>query len=561
MGNRFKKSNTTLKCAVFTAVFAVIFYYFYLPPVNIKSARFFSYLFIVSMVFTILYYFSGDGAPVRINGNTIAFDPQAKARSKIPGIVSAGLFIFPILVSFIFSSTIFHARAYSRILTVAEGTVEDIPSAEKTASIALMDTASAEKLGNREIGSLSKVVSQYNVSGYTQLDYQGTPVKTSPLRYDGIFKWWKNRQNGVPGYVIVDPVRMDADYVELSDGMIYVPSAYLNENLTRHIRFRFPTVMFDEVHFEIDEEGRPWYVASVYDHLVGLFGGEQVVGAILVDPVTGACEKKAVGDIPRWVDVVFPGDLICAQYNNAAQLHSGFINSVIGQSGCRKITEYGSSDDEYTSDYGYISKDGDIWIYTGVTSLNSDSSNIGFILSNERTEETIFITCSGADEFSAMASAQGEVQEKRYTASFPSLILLNDIPTYIMVLKDASGLVKMYACVNVEQYNMVATAATQKECIAKYEALAAGRISQAEATSDSTSVEIEEETDVTDWEVRTVTIAKLREIVRDGDTYLYLVDENENIYFAKYTDVIDMLLKEEGDTVKIRTDGERFVLD
>ena len=557
--NRFKKSNTTLKCGLFTAAFAVIFYYFYLPPVNIKSARCMSYLFIVSLVFTILYYFSGGNAPVRIQGNTISFDPQAKAKSKIPGMITAGLFILPVVITFIFSSTIFHARAYSRILTVTEGTVADIPSVEKTASIALMDTASAEKLGNREIGSLSRVVSQYNVSGYTQIDYQGTPVKTSPLRYDGIIKWWKNRKNGVPGYVLVDPVRMDADYTELPKGMIYVPSAYFNENLERHIRFHFPTVMFDDVHFEIDEEGNPWYVASVYDHLVGLYGGDQVVGAILVDPVTGACEKKAVGDIPRWVDVVFPGDLICAQYNNAAQLHSGFINSVIGQSGCRKITEY-ESDDEYTSDYGYISKDGDIWIYTGVTSLNNDSSNIGFILSNERTEETIFITCSGADEFSAMASAQGEVQEKRYAASFPSLILLDEVPTYIMVLKDASGLVKMYACVNVEQYNMVATATTQADCIAKYKALVAGRISQAEATAEGTVVDVPEETDTSSWETRTVTIAKMREIVRDGNTYLYIVDENENIYSARYTDVIDMILVEEGDTVTILTDGERFVM-
>ncbi len=559
--NRFRRPNNTLRIAIFTAVFAAVFYYFYLPAINIKSGRFFSYLFIVSLVFTILYYFSGENVPVRIQGNTISFDPQAKAKSKIPGLVTLGIFIFPVAISLIFSSRFLHARAYSRIITVTDGTVEDIPSAEKTASIALMDTASAEKLGNREIGSLSKVVSQYNVSGYTQIDYRGTPVKTSPLRYDGIIKWWRNRKNGIPGYVIVDPVRMDADYVELSEGMVYVPSGYFNEYLERHIRFHFPTVMFDEVHFEIDEDGKPWYVASVYDHLIGLFGGEQVTGAILVDPVTGECEKKAVGDIPRWVDVVFPGDLICQQYNDSAQLHSGFINSVIGQSGCRKITEYAGDDDSYISDYGYISKDGDIWIYTGVTSLNNDSSNIGFILSNERTEETIFITCSGADEFSAMASAQGEVQEKRYSASFPSLILLNDVPTYIMVLKDASGLVKMYACVNVEQYNMVATAATQKECIAKYEALISGRISQAEATADGTTVEIPEETDTSGWEVRTVTIAKMREIVRDGDTCLYIVDENENIYHAKYTDVIDMILHEEGDTVRIRTDGERFVLE
>lgn len=549
-----------------TLLVAVIYYYIQLPAINLKSTDFWSFLLIISVVFSALYYsLTRVLSPFQLSRMDFSGFKNSKA-SRIPFIVTLCLVFLPILIRFLGSSTLLHARAYSRILTVNEGSLEDIPSVESTKTIALMDTASAEKLGNREIGSLSEVVSQYNVSSYTQIDYLGTPVKTSPLRYDGFFKWYRNRKNGVPGYVLVDPVDMSAQYIPFESGMFYVPSAYFNENLSRRIRFRYPTKMFDEPHFEIDEEGKPWYVTATYDHLVGLFGGEQVNGAIIVDPVTGDMTWYATGQIPRWVDVVFPGNLICKQYNDYAQLHNGFWNSIIGQVGCRRVTEYPGENDEYHSDYGFISKDGDIWIYTGVTSLNNDSSNIGFILSNERTEETIYITCSGADEFSAMASAQGEVQEKRYTASFPSLILVDGEPTYIMVLKDASGLVKMYATVNVEQYNMVATATTQDDCVDKYTALMAGRISQTEANAETaladTAMAVEEEPapDTSTFEEREVKVKKLQTIDRNGNTYLYLVDEDNNIYYAKYVDVIEMLLTEEGDTITIYTDGEHFTL-
>jgi hypothetical protein len=213
-----------------------------------------------------------------------------------------------------------------------------------------------------------------------------------------------------------------------------------------------------------------------------------------------------------------------------------------------------------------VAKDGDIWIYTGVTSVNSDSSNIGFILSNERTEETLFIPCTGADEFSAMAAAAGEVQEKGYVASFPSLILVDNNPTYIMVLKDNAGLVKMYAAVNVEQYNLVATATTQEDCIANYKALLNGTLSVEEANAENTASTATPETkpiskDLSDAPTKQITIIKIETIVESGNTYIYIVDENNKIYKALYVDVIDMLLVNVGDTITIKTDGEYFVIE
>lgn len=611
---------------IVTIVTAAVLFYRWLPAVNLKSSEFWGFLFVVSLVFVGIASMTGclrgssqsqgggpyPGGSSGMDGSAASGSPGTGPSNGSAGTSGKGFhtryliflpvffFLFPMIAGFLSGSRILHARAYSRILTVQDGGTEMIPSAEGTSSIALMDTPSAQMLGNREIGALSHVVSQYDVSSYTQLDYQGKPVKTSPLRYAGFFKWYRNRNNGIPGYVIVDPVKMDAEYVPLESGMKYVPSAWFGENLWRHVRFQYPTAMLSNMHFEIDEDGRPWYVTPVIDHKVGLFEGTQVIGAILTDPVTGQSQRYAAGDIPQWVDVVFDGDLICEQYNYYAQLHDGFLNSIFGQTGCRKVTEYQGSDDEHISDYGYIAKGGDIWIYTGVTSVNSDSSNIGFIMSNERTEETFFIPCAGADEFSAMSAAQGEVQEKRYTASFPSLILLDDEPTYIMVLKDASGLVKMYATVNVRQYNTVATAATQKDCIEKYRALMAGKITQAQANAGeggmgelngsgaASGSEIGqvsgnasgnasgqgagitayvEETEE-DWqsvnaasvEEREIIVRKMQTIDRRGNTYLYVVDEDSRIYYARYEDVIGMLLVEEGDTITIRTDGEHFIL-
>ena len=546
-----------------TLLILAILYYFTLPAMNPKSAGFWVFLFGAVLLLDLSY--RGLCAILvyrHAKGGDHAFSrARFGASGAILFILRAALLALialPLLIALFGSAPFFHARAYSRILTVTDGDVTDIPSVEGTSSIALMDTQSAAKLGSREMGSLSSVISQYEVSAYTQINYHDAPVKTSPLRYAGFFKWIGNHKNGVPGYVLVDPVRMEADYNALPQGMIYVPSAYLSEDLSRRIRFRYPTKMFTNVHFEIDEDGNPWYVASVCDHTIGLFGGTQVVGAILVNPVTGDMEYCDVSEVPQWVDCVFPGELICEQYNNYAQLSGGFWNSIIGQVGCRRVTEAaGTSEQDAASDYGYIAKNGDVWVYTGVTSVNTDSSNIGFILSNQRTEETLFVSCAGADEFSGMAAAEGEVQEKGYQASFPSLILVDGNPTYIMVLKDDNGLVKMYAAVNVEQYNMVATAATQADCIGKYRALVGGEISQEEAIGEETP---ETETDTSGYETKTVTIQKLQTIDRDGNTWLYLVDTDDNIYCAKYEDVIGMLLYEEGDRITILTDGTNFAL-
>lgn len=450
----------------------------------------------------------------------------------------------------IISGTVFNAESYAEILKVNNSDFSaDLAESVGTDSIALMDTASAQMLGDREIGALSDVVSQFNVSyNYTQIDYNGKPIKVSALEYAGFFKWMNNSNEGIKGYVTVNPVTMSASF-EKSEGMKYVPSAYFSQNAYRYLWTKYPTLMFDNLHFEIDESGKPYYIASVTEKTIGLFGGTTVSGCVVLDPVSGETQRYHASDVPKWIDVVFSGDLICEQYNWYGKYQNGFLNSIMTKKDCKQVTTYYSGDEETydetpVSDYGYVAKDGDIWIYTGVTSVNGDSSNIGFLLANERTGESRYYTIAGADEKSAMSAAEGEVQEKGYQASFPSLINIDGHPTYIMVLKDSGGLVKLYATVNVEQYNIVTTAATQDECIKKYK-VALGI----------------EGNDVTeDVQQKTITIASVKYIDIDGNTYIYLIDTQNNIFKAKASSNENMLLLNAGDKVNITYSGNTITL-
>jgi len=523
--------------------------------INVHNIGFWILINIAIYVFVIVSRLANGSrvfSGVTVINNTVKFNKPEKTANAI----SAKVYYVPVVLSALIAiiafcgSTVFNAEAYSNILTVKTSDFKtDLAESVGTDSIALMDTASAQMLGDREIGSLSEVVSQFDVSEYyTQIDYNGKPIKVSPLEYAGFWKWVNNKDSGIGGYVTVDPVSMSASFHK-SEGMKYVPSAYFFENAERYLWTKYPTLILDNLHFEIDEKGKPFYVASIVDYKIALFGGKTISGCVALDPVTGETFKYDLKDIPNWIDVVFEGNLICEQYNWHGMFQNGFFNSLFAKKGCKQVTTYYTSEDEEedstpVSDYGYISKDGDIWIYTGVTSVNGDSSNIGFLLSNERTGESRYYEIAGADEKSAMAAAEGEVQEKNYQASFPSLINIDGNPTYIMVLKDSGGLVKLYAAVNVEQYNIVTTASTQAECISKYKALL-GLEEPEEKPDDTKNIEI--------------TIAAVKYIDYNGNTYIYLIDDKGNMFKAKAFDHEAMLLLNEGDKVKLTVADNKII--
>ena len=409
--------RTLLNLAV-TLVFAAVYYYVVLPPINLKSEEFYIFVLLSCAVYAVCAVltsgFQGDGVK-----GYVGF---LKKQCTIPFIVAIGL-AATALVGAVLGWQLFRAGSYRDLLTVEDGDFATEVEEISYDQIPMLDAQSAMKLGDRKLGELADMVSQFEVAeDYTQINYQGRPVRVTPLRYGDIIKWLNNRAQGLPAYLIIDMVTQNVEVVRLDEGIHYTTAEHFSRNLYRHLRFRYPTFMFDDPAFEIDENGDPWWVCPRVSHTIGLFGGRDIVGAVLVNAVTGESAYYEAGSVPNWVDHVFTAELIMQQYDYHGTYVNGFINSLFGQ---RDVTVT-------TEGYNYIAIGDDVYMYTGVTSVVSDQSNIGFILSNQRTKETRFYLVAGAKEYSAMDSAEGQVQQMKYTATFPLLLNISDQPTYFM---------------------------------------------------------------------------------------------------------------------------------
>lgn len=502
----------------------LLFYYMAFPVINIHSVQMWFWLIISLLILSALCcrFKTKKGVVTKIS--------STKAGKVF--LITAGVAAVIVFAGGIISSKMICASKYSSILKVEEGTfTEDIPESKNISDIALMDTDSARIIGERAIGSLSDVVSQYEVSGdYSTIDYNGKPMKVASLYYAGFIKYLNNKDDGIPGYVLVDPVKNEAKYVKLDKPIRYSPSACFGEKLERHVQMNYPTKIFNGYYFELDNEGNPYYICPTMTAKAGLFGAEDVKGVVICDPCTGDTEYYNVGDVPTWVDRVYDGDLVCRQYDWYGNLSGGFINSIIGNKGC-KVT---------TDDYGYKVMNDDVWVYTGVTSVNGDESNIGFVMINLRTAESRYYSIAGAEEYSAMSSAEGQVQHLGYVASFPSLINIDGVPTYIMVLKDNAGLVKMYALVNVEKYNIVATGSTQREALNAYNKL---------LLQNGFSVNDKEYSE--EMPHKEIVVADIQYIAVEGNTYVYLTDKEGTVYKQDFAENENLIFIQIGDKITV----------
>lgn len=536
-----KKAGGYVAATILSVLWLGINYYIYYPVINVQSTEFWDWLLIHSIVVSIIFIFFGIIG--RNNHHKISFHDNftyfRHGLGRVQLILLMGIPVFCTLVLFfggLAGSTFFNAKRYASLMPVEQRDfTEDIPESENVDNIALMDTNSARVFGNRKIGSLSDVVSQFEVEeDYTQINISSKPMKVANLRYASFFKYLNNKSEGIPGYVAVNPVNSDAEYIKLSEGMKYVPSGYFNNNIFRHVQMHNPTRIIEGCYFEVDDVGKPYYICPVLYARVGLFSGMDVKGAILCDPVSGDMEYYDVEDVPSWVDRVYDGDLLEQKFNWYGELSEGFFNSIIGQKGCIRATD----------DYGYKTIGDDVWIYTGVTSVNGDASNVGFIMVNQRTSEARYYTISGAEEYSAMSSAEGAVQEKNYRASFPSLINVMGVPSYIMVLTDNGGLVKMYAMVNVEQYNMVVTAESQEELFSKYKKLLANNENKNNGTEGEEAMVKEKE----------IIVSEMEYITMEGETYVYMKDEAQDVYKMLFAEDESVIKVSVGDRVLVQYD-------
>ncbi len=525
-----------------SAVLIFLNFYITLPPINPRSSAFWTFFITCLFIIVIVNFFTtiseviqnlAGGQRVRTSEDTIV---HVKTEQKItladfgmPVVIAGATVLLIIALSLIVSFIgipFFQSKNYRDLITVEEGDFTADVAELSMNSIPVVDRDSAMRLGSRKLGEMSTLISQFEIDAhYTQINYKGEPYRVTPLKYADTIKWFYNVKDGLPAYITVNMVNQETELVWLEEGMKYSDSEYFFRDISRYLRFKYPTKIFYNISFEIDEEGTPYWIAPTVSYKVGWWNGPDIQGAVLVNAVTGECQYYTVEEVPAWVDQLYPAELIMTQLNQNGLYVNGYWNSIFGQKNVRQTSE----------GYNYLAIEDDVYLYTGMTSVLSDESNIGFILTNMRTKETKYYSVPGATEYSAMESAQGQVQHLKYSATFPLLVNVSGRPAYFISLKDAAGLVKMYAYVDVEQYQVVGTGSTVRE-----------------ARNSFASLMHSEDVEIPEGEVSSVsgTVAAISQVVIEGNSYYYfLLDGDTNVYTAHINVSVDLPFIQIGDSV------------
>lgn len=536
---RIIKSKILLCAAIL--VIGGIYYYVKLPALNVHSPGFWGFIIVLALIACGLTALSG----VHLGHNEFSFHVEG-VRKKILRVflvLTVSLVLFYIGGSLL-SSPIINAGRYHNLLNISDANFTDDIKQISYNEIPLLDKDSAQIIGNRKMGTMIEYVSQFEVSNdYTQINYKNKPVRVTPLRYGSLLKWFTNQSDGIPAYIRIDMATQDAQCVKLSQGMKYTEADHFNRNIYRHLRFSYPTYMFDTLNFEIDDDGNPVYICPVKDFTIGLFGGQTISNVVIVNAATGEMTDYPIDQVPEWVDRVYSSDLLISYYDYYGMLKHGYWNSVLSQKDCLKAT----------SGYNYVALNNDVWVYTGVTSAGDDQSNVGFILMNQRTGETKYYSVTGAEEYSAMNSAEGKVQHLKYKATFPLLLNIAGQPTYFICLKDSAGLVKQYAMVNIEKYTIVSIGNTVPECEREY-------IKMLKENTELVNSEEKGEMPMAQGKITSITQG-----VIDGNSHFYLMLENDdNIYDVALADHIDILRYQTGDKISLsynEEEGSKTVME
>lgn len=507
-------ASIVLKTVLTVGFIGLIVDYALLPAWNIHNPLFWILLAVFITFTTVVYQY---------------YSRSLVRWSKYAYLTSVLIIGFTIVMG-VLSSEMLNASSYQQQIKISSNLSFD----ESFQSIVLnkipvVDKSTAIKLGEKQIGTIQSLGSQFYVNPkYTIISQNNALYRLANLEYRDFIKWLNNRSEGITSFVKVNVSNpSDVALVNLNDGMKILPDAPFNDKLMRFVRFNHRDKILGSYAFEVDDQNKPYFVVSVLTPEIGFFGGLSAQGAIIVDPVNKTSVYYDIADLPQWVDHVQPTEIAWSQIDNWGYYINGFFNTLFAQKDMIQTTD----------GYNYVLLDDQIHVYSGLTSVGADRSIVGFSLINLRTKEARFYQLGGADEYAAMSSAQGQVQHLGYTATFPVLINVEGIPTYFIALKDREELVKMYAMVAVTNYDAVGVAESVNQSYQTY----------IQRLLELNMIDI----DVQPTNQREITLVSKDLIVMNGDSYLVFKDENNAIYSFKLSLNLNALFIEPQTLVKI----------
>lgn len=452
---------------------------------------------------------------------------------KKPGpsrFILLGIIVFTSIIPFFTSSPLMNSDKYREIIgeiTIINDLDEYYPSVSED-QIRVVDQMMARRLGEKTLGADPSIGSQSELGTFNIQSVNGELYWVAPLLHSGFFKWYENRE-GTTGYVMVSATD-DSDILLVQENggkpvrIKYQINALFSEDLSRHIYLNgYITTGFEDYTFEIDDDGKPYWVVTTFNKKVG-FSGKDATGVLLIDCSSGDIKSYSINDTPSWVDRIQPEDFVTRQLNSWGEYVHGFFNF---------------SDKDKLRTTGGLSlvygKDGRSFWNTGLTSVGADDGTVGFVLVDTRTKESFWYKLAGATEYAARLSAEGKVQEKRYDATWPVMYNLSGIPTYIMSLTDNGGLVKMYAAVSVADYTTVEVANSISELLGNYK----GELYSTDTTINNTVESV---------------IERIASEVSGGDTSYYITLSNipDKILRARAKISPELSLSRAGDSVELK---------
>ena len=465
--------------------------------------------------------------------------PKLKS-AKVPVILIGVLFLYVTVVPFLTSWALLRTNEYrgliGKIETGKELSNHMLPiSLEK---IRVVDQSLAQILGDKVLGSQSALGSQVTLGTFNIQKVNNDLYWVAPLLHSGFFKWQKNMQ-GTNGYVMVNACNeRDVKLVQEVNGkkvyIKYQSEAYFFDNLERYLYFHgYWHVGLTDYSFEIDDAGTPYWVVTKYKKSIG-FAGEDAQGVVVVNAQTGDIKEYGIANAPAWVDRIQPAEFVEKQLNDWGEYVKGYWN--FSNENKLKITE------DVSMVYG---DDNNAYWYTGLTSVGADEATVGFVLVNTRTKKAIWYRQSGATEYAAQNSAKGKVQEKGFSASSPIPYNINNIPTYVITLKDNGGLVKMYAMVAIEDYTIVGVGNTLREALMAYK-----------NAFNTTGNKINAKSK-TEKQILNSIITRINGDVKNGNTFYYFTLKSSKKVFIGSSQISnDFPITGTGDSVTVTFDND-----